>query len=33
MEHVRALRLVLGGAERVQVWKVIQDALGKRPGL
>ncbi|MDO8366466.1 MAG: dihydrodipicolinate synthase family protein [Saprospiraceae bacterium] len=32
-ENVRAPRLALEGIERDQVWKVIQDALGKRPVL
>lgn len=31
-EHVRAPRLVLEGEEREQIWKIIQDALAKRPG-
>jgi dihydrodipicolinate synthase/N-acetylneuraminate lyase len=30
-EYVRAPRLILEGVEREQVWKVIQDALTKRP--
>lgn len=30
-ENVRAPRLVLEGDEREQVWKIIQDALAKRP--
>lgn len=31
-EHVRAPRLVLEGEEREQIWKIIQDAMAKRPG-
>lgn len=31
-EHVRAPRLVLEGDEREQIWKIIQDAMAKRPG-
>jgi 1-pyrroline-4-hydroxy-2-carboxylate deaminase len=32
-EHVRAPRLPLEGEERERVWKVIQDAMAKRPKL
>jgi len=31
-EHVRAPRLVLEGDEREQIWKIIQEAMAKRPG-
>jgi 4-hydroxy-tetrahydrodipicolinate synthase len=32
-EHVRAPRLPLEGAERAEVWRVIEDALAKRPSV